>query len=945
MAHTSVDAGTARTELRVDKGAHFQKCDLQTHTPRDPAWSGAKPTSDADRRALAKKFVVACREKGLNAVAITDHHDLAFVDYIREAAEAETDDSGVQLPEERRLVVFAGVELSLGVPCQALLILDADFPSDRLPGVLVALSVDACDPADASHTAPQQLSHVGDFTVLYDLLDRHAWLKGRYVVFPHASDGGLKTLIRKGFHDKYKAMPCVGVYTDGDVEKLGEGNTRILAGEDKAWGNKRVAVIQTSDSRSDSFTDLGKFPTWIKWATPTAEALRQACLAQESRISHSLPALPNIALTRLSVSNSRYMGPIELELNPQYTALIGGRGTGKSTCLEYIRWALCDQPPIPALTDELPDYVSRRSRLIDETLRPLKSTVDVQFSINTIPHVVRRHSETDEVFLKVGDAEFTPSKPEDIRALLPIQAYSQRQLSSVAVRLDEVTRFVTAPVMVALNDLDARGEAVEARIRENHAALQRHRAASNAITRDELAIKSLEEQAATLRGALPDLTKEDQELLSRKPAFDAADEIVKRRESILDEASELLSGTRVDIEGLSSDLPSVDEDAPEPTIHSKLESAIREALGEARKSLEAAERDFHSRRSPAQPIAQGVEAWRKAHETFETAYASAKARSAAHETQLQELAALESRQKELREHLATLRNEVKRIGDPAKKHATLRAEWMTLRRRRSDLIAEQCEALTQFSNGLIRASLGRGTELNRVAERFRAAVTGSGLRASKIESLFGRINEADDTFGAWLEALDELEQFILAGDDAGAKPTPRSALAVLTAADIERVRARMTPDDVLEMSLVAPGDRPIFEYRIREAEYIPFQVASAGQQATALLRVLLNQPGPPLIIDQPEDDLDSQVILDVVDNIWRSKMRRQLVFSSHNANLVVNGDAELIVCCDYRAVGDQSRGQIKLEGAIDIPKVREEITAVMEGGEKAFRLRKEKYGF
>src|SRR5262249_40629851 len=107
----------------------------------------------------------------------------------------------------------------------------------------------------------------------------------------------------------------------------------------------------------------------------------------------------------------------------------------------------------------------------------------------------------------------------------------------------------------------------------------------------------------------------------------------------------------------------------------------------------------------------------------------------------------------------------------------------------------------------------------------------------------------------------------------------------------------------------------------------------------------LNQSGPPLIIDQPEDDLDSQVILDVVERIWKAKERRQLIFSSHNANLVVNGDAELVVGCDYRAAGDQSGGRVKVQGAIDQAEVRQEITTVMEGGEKAFRLRKEKYGF
>jgi type III restriction enzyme len=101
----------------------------------------------------------------------------------------------------------------------------------------------------------------------------------------------------------------------------------------------------------------------------------------------------------------------------------------------------------------------------------------------------------------------------------------------------------------------------------------------------------------------------------------------------------------------------------------------------------------------------------------------------------------------------------------------------------------------------------------------------------------------------------------------------------------------------------------------------------------------------PLIIDQPEEDLDSQIVQDIVSQLWTAKRRRQLIFASHNANLVVNGDAELVVACDYRTVGDQSGGKIGLEGTIDVPMVREEITRVMEGGEKAFRLRKERYGF
>ena len=149
----------------------------------------------------------------------------------------------------------------------------------------------------------------------------------------------------------------------------------------------------------------------------------------------------------------------------------------------------------------------------------------------------------------------------------------------------------------------------------------------------------------------------------------------------------------------------------------------------------------------------------------------------------------------------------------------------------------------------------------------------------------------------------------------------------------------------MDVALTPVRDRPSFEYRVREGDYILFARASAGQQATSLLRVLLNLQGPPLVIDQPEDDLDSQVMLEVVEQIWRAKTSRQIIFASHNANLVVNGDAELVVCCDYRMAGDHSSGTIKERGAIDVESVRKEIIQVMDGGEDAFKLRRDKYGF
>ena len=125
----------------MDKGAHFYRCDFQVHTPRDRQWHGERAVTDAERHEYARRFIAACREKGLDAVAITDHHDMAFVPYIREAAANEADGDGNPVPKEKRITVLPGMELTLAIPCQAIIIFDADFPDDLFSLALNALAI------------------------------------------------------------------------------------------------------------------------------------------------------------------------------------------------------------------------------------------------------------------------------------------------------------------------------------------------------------------------------------------------------------------------------------------------------------------------------------------------------------------------------------------------------------------------------------------------------------------------------------------------------------------------------------------------------------------------------------------------------------------------------------------------------------------------------------
>jgi ABC-type lipoprotein export system ATPase subunit len=121
----------------------------------------------------------------------------------------------------------------------------------------------------------------------------------------------------------------------------------------------------------------------------------------------------------------------------------------------------------------------------------------------------------------------------------------------------------------------------------------------------------------------------------------------------------------------------------------------------------------------------------------------------------------------------------------------------------------------------------------------------------------------------------------------------------------------------------------------------PLKEHSLGQRASALILFLLSQKeNDILIIDQPEDDLDNQTIYeDVIREIKRLKGQMQFIFATHNANIPVLGDSEMLVSCNH--VPDK---EIAVEtGSIDCRNIQEKIIKIMEGGKEAFDMRKNIY--
>ena len=137
--------------------------------------------------------------------------------------------------------------------------------------------------------------------------------------------------------------------------------------------------------------------------------------------------------------------------------------------------------------------------------------------------------------------------------------------------------------------------------------------------------------------------------------------------------------------------------------------------------------------------------------------------------------------------------------------------------------------------------------------------------------------------------------------------------------------------------------RAEFEYKGKTVEKL-----SAGQRGTfyVCLKLATDAFGSPFVFDQPEDDLDNDFIMRQLVPLFRKiKLYRQVIIVTHNANLVVNCDAEqVIVASNEDEVISYRSGALEHGDHGQKNSMRKAICDVLEGGRQAFEAREQKYG-
>lgn len=900
-------------------GSHWWCVDLHAHSP---ASHDFKPDADRSAKDWAAWASVS-RSAGLQAVGLTDHNTPVGIADIQIAAAAQG------------LAVFPGVEVSVG-GVHLLCLLGPDGTRDDIVALLARLGIAPAVFGEQEASADKSVVEAIGL----------ATAAGAVVIAAHVNGpkGLLKALTGQERLNALKAPGLVAV----ELAPLPPDPTGWLdpTGTDvQAWldgtntQDRGLAQVQCSDSHA--FDQSGRRFTWVKMTQPTSEGLRLALLDGAGsliRVERGDPTEPNRhadhAIESITVRQAKYMGrwsdpkppsPFTVEFNPWLNALIGGRGTGKSTLVDLCRVTLRREGELGGDDDSLRVAFTNRMRVPtsrrEEGLLTNQTVVEVIYRKDGERFAISWDQNGDTPPIARLEAGERIAEEGDIRERFPVRIYSQKQLFDLAKEPNALLAVIDDSAVVRGAELGRqRREAetkylslcAEARALSAQVADLPARAATLADLRRKLEVLQQGGHAKTLS----DYRARHQQDVTwdsvQQAAADAVDEVGRA-------ASEGLAVADLDV--------GEDGDAAMAALQ-RAHEKMRSGLAALQKTvLDAVQRT----RTEIEAVLAGedVAAWRAAVRASEEDYQAVT-------KQLAEAGIADPNQyRDLLQRSAALEQEIgvleKRRVTAGEREQEAAAELNRYRELRSELTRTRKQFVDAISGDLIRVEITDYAQREGL-EDFLRDTLGISRFDDDYRALAEQITPAADQpwgFVALDERVARLREVL--GDPKGQwDARDRRFDAALRKVQPERVDrlALYLPEDSVGVSF--------HDVRDGNAAWRQLAQGSPGQQTAALLAFVLGHGDEPIILDQPEDDLDNTLIYEVlVRRLREIKPTRQVIVVTHNPNIVVHGDAELVVSLEAR--GGQT--QIAFSGGLQEQKARDEICRVMEGGREAFESR------
>lgn len=897
-------------------GARWWKVDLHTHSPASEDY-GKGPSQAALRSRTPKEWLLDFMKAEIDCVAVTDHNSGAWIDKLADALNGLR----AEKPEGfRELFLLPGVEISVNGGTHLLAVFGANKTASDIDSALGACGFEGQKGSGASQTTKSFFEVVAEIERL-----------GGLAIPAHVDkDSGLFKLTGSTLAQALGATTIFAM----ELSDLGYAKPTSFAERKVRW-----TEIIGSDSHHPPSGPSQRFPgshwTWIKMRSPCLEGVRLALLDGPLSIQRSDqgPGDPNehapLVLESLEVSKARYLGraaPFIVSLNPWLNAIIGGRGTGKSTLVEFLRIALgrFDELPIeltPDFTKYRESYLDRKERGLltsDSVIRVIYRKDGTRFRVqwNSGESPVSIEEETEDGWIPAAG---------EVSQRFPVRLFSQKQI------------FQLASDSLSLLKIVDEAEAVDRRTIESLLQTERNRYFSLRAGAREVAASLSEE--LRLRGEIED-TARKMLVFERAGHSETLKEFERR-----DRQREAISSWEA---GCSKAIARIVEVAEGVTLGQPDSQLFDAAQVEDQVLLSCAE-DLRTRfsefqaelRMLAEKASLAFSDW--ATERDSSAWHGRVAAAAREYQELVDRLALEGagmpagygqllqNRKALEERLTEIERRKKELADLQAKGRDAQARSLAIRyeltRRRKAFLEE-----TLQGNAHVRIKVIPYGARNQAAEELRNLLQREdGGFDRDIENLVDSIYAGGSDESAIEASLTKLRlkvREIAAGQsqDVVADRRFASHLERLRPETLDRIDV-WSPEDELDVQFSVPN---------RESEFRSIQGASPGQKTAALLAFLLSYGDEPLVLDQPEDDLDNHLIYNlIVAQLREVKRKRQVIVVTHNANIVVNGDAELVVALAVR----NGESKAECEGSLQEEKVRETICEVMEGGKNAFEER------
>ncbi len=871
----------SRTPVCFEAGSQWLRADFHLHTRADKEFT----YQDGDNE-FSRRYIEALKQAGIGIGVITNHNKFDMDEFkaLRERGKKES------------ILLLPGVELSVNDGANGVHMLVV-FSDEWIAGgkdyvnQFIGVAFSGKVPEDYEHENAR--CNLGIIESLKKLEEFH---RPFFVIFAHVEQkSGLWVELKGGRLEELGKNPLFRKYTLGfqkvrsyhKPESEKPCKTKI-----QDWLGWYPAEVEGCDGKSLDEIGRGRC-SYLKIGALTFDAVRYALADHEYRVAKEPPGVQHSHIRAVRFEGGLMDGR-RLVFSSALNCLIGIRGSGKSSILEAIRYAL--KLPFGQKAQDtrykeslIPHLLGSGGKVIVEAVDRHGQSYEIHRILNELPDVYM-------------DGQLQPGLSIDSTIIHKPLYFGQKDLSATGEGFE--TDLVEKLVARQLTDVRRRIEEQKRRVLHQIEALQDLSDAEEKRKEYEDRLKDAEFKLRIFR----EHGVEDK--LKERVVFNRD---LKKCEQIQSLVEEWLSALE--------DLLGQYEDDLRNVVHHRSEvnaeffksyfedyQPVIAGLDTIKKAMEETTTANQTLKARYQSLVEKQEALKESFAQIERELAES-IQQAGHASirpdEFVKLSKDRDRYKQLIEAARKQGEKEKRAyGDLMKALAVLNDLW----REEFRIVQKELEQINQGQSALeIEAEFKGDKESMR--EYMKQVFRGSKLR----ETFFEQLCQQYADFGSMYRELDKIASEASSG---------------------EKFREYFLKH-LKDLLVWQVPNRFVVKYRGK-----PLQEHSLGQRASAMMLFILSRKDNDLIIiDQPEDDLDNQTIYeDVIKLIRKIKASVQFIFATHNANFPVLGDAEQVIACTYHSDRIETR-----TGSIDCPDIQQSIVNIMEGGEEAFNRRKAIY--